>query len=77
MTQQPHDSQSDEFVTLIGADMDEIYAAFQAQGLAERQYSIVYRVARHRFTSVSGGTQQTMFDGHPMVAATFRRAAGA
>ncbi len=73
MNQQTHEIDTDEFITLIGADMDEIHAAYRAQGLAERHYSIVHRTGRHRFTRVTGSGPETMFDGQPVIAATFRR----
>ncbi len=72
MTHQTHSAEADEFVTLIGASMEEIYAAYRAQGL-ERDFSIVHRVGRHRFTKVNGDAPEAMFDGQPMIAATFWR----
>jgi hypothetical protein len=76
MNQQTHETDTDEFITLIGADMDEIHAAYRAQGLAERHYAIVHRTGRHRFSRVSGSGSETMFDGEPMIAATFWRRSG-
>ncbi len=73
MIQQTTQTDTDEFITLIGSDMDEIHAAYCAQGLAERHYSIVHRTGRHRFTRVTGSGSETMFDGQPLIAATFRR----
>ncbi len=64
------EQEAEEFVTLIGADMDEIHAAFQSQGLAERHYFIVHRAGWHRFARHDSGA---MFEGRPMIAATFRR----
>jgi hypothetical protein len=66
----PPAPETEEFVTLIGADMDEIHAAFQSQGLAERHYFIVHRAGWHRFARHDSGA---MFEGRPMIAATFRR----
>lgn len=63
----------DEFVTIIGADMADITRSFRAQGLAEREFLVVHRTGRHRFTRVDGDATETMFEGEPMIAATFRR----
>ncbi len=76
MNQQPHETETDEFITVIGADMDEIHEAYRAQGLAERHYAIIHRTGRHRFSRVSGSGSETMFDGQPMIAATFWRRSG-
>ncbi len=67
---------NDEFVTIIGADMAEIANEFRAQGLSEKQYCIVHRAGRHRFTHVDGDRAQPMFDGRTLIAATYRRRAG-
>jgi hypothetical protein len=72
--QQPND---DDFITIIGATMAEITGAFREQGLAERQFAIVHRTGRHRFTRVTDGASETMFEGEPLIAATFARRAGA
>ncbi len=66
-------AQHDDFITIIGADMDAIAREFQAQGLSARQYSIVHRAGRHRFTRVDGDKTETMFGGQPLIAATYRR----
>lgn len=64
----------EEFITIIAPTMAEVMASFKAQGLAEREYSIVHRGGRHSFTMAGG---ETLFDGAPMVAATFARRAEA
>ena len=66
-------SHSDDFITLIGADMAEINEAFRAQGLAEQDFAIVHRTGRHRFTRVDQAQHETMFDGRSMIAATYQR----
>jgi hypothetical protein len=71
-TQQGNDR--DEFITIIGANMAEITAEYQAQGLADREFSIVHRIGRHRFMRVNEGASEQMFDGQAMIAATFTRA---
>ena len=64
----------EEFVTIIAPSMTEVMNAFRAQGLAERDYSIVHRAGRHQFTLVSGvDRSEALFDGEPMTAATFAR----
>lgn len=66
-------STSEDFITLIGADMAEISEAFRSQGLAEKNFHIVHRTGRHRFTRVDGAEHETMFDGQTMIAATYQR----
>ncbi|CAM5767901.1 hypothetical protein LMIY3S_02318 [Labrys miyagiensis] len=73
MDQMRQSSECDEFITIIGANMAEINAEFRAQGLADREFSIVHRIGRHRFTRVSSGAAEEMFEGQPMIAATFVR----
>jgi hypothetical protein len=73
MDQMQQSSDHDEFITIIGANMAEINAEFRAQGLSDRDFSIVHRIGRHRFTHVNGGGTQAMFEGQPMIAATFAR----
>lgn len=74
-SQQQATNEHDEFVTIIGADMAEITNEFRAQGLAEKQFSIVHKIGRHRFTRVDGERTETMFDGQALIAATFKRQA--
>ena len=69
-----HDA--DEFVTIIGTDMDAIAREFRAQGLSEKRYSIVHRAGRHRFTRADGTSGEPLFDGVPLIAATYRRCTG-
>jgi len=68
----------EDFITIIAPTMADVMASYHAQGLAGRDYSIVHRAGRHSFTlagAEAGGT--ALFDGAPMVAATFARAARA
>ncbi len=74
MDQMRQSSDRDEFITIIGASMAEINAEFRAQGLADQEFSIVHRIGRHRFTRVNGEGSEPMFEGQPMIAATFTRA---
>ena len=70
-----HTQQADEFVTIIGASMAEITDAFRAQGLAEKQFSIVHSVGRHSFMRIDGDRNEVLFDGQALIAATYRRRA--
>ena len=63
----------DEFVTIIGTDADEISRTFCAQGLADQEFSIVHRMGKHRFAFADGEQAGALFDGRPLVAATFAR----
>ena len=76
MSQMHQSSECDEFITIIGASMAEINAEFRAQGLADREFSIVHKIGRHRFTRVNSGGAEHMFEGQPMIAATFARMRG-
>jgi len=73
MSQQLYNHDSDDFITIIAATMAEITDAFRAQGLAEREFAIVHRTGRHRFTRVNDGASEQMFEGEPLIAATFAR----
>ncbi|WP_454814176.1 hypothetical protein [Labrys neptuniae] len=73
MDQMRQSNDRDEFITIIGASMAEINAEYHAQGLADRDFSIVHKIGRHRFTRVGGGASEHMFDGQSMIAATFTR----
>jgi hypothetical protein len=73
MDQMRQGNECDEFITIIGASMAEINAEFRAQGLADREFSIVHRIGRHKFTRVASGEAEQMFGGEPMIAATFTR----
>jgi hypothetical protein len=65
----------EEFVTIIGRNADEISRAFRAEGLAERQFSIVHRMGRHRFALAEGEDARSIFDGETLLAATYVRRA--
>ena len=73
MEQMRQSNDCDEFITIIGATMAEINAEYHAQGLADRDFSIVHRIGRHRFTRVGSGASEDMFGGESMIAATFTR----
>ena len=69
----PETRDDDEFVTIIGRDAEEISKTFRTEGLAEQQFTIVHRIGRHRFAFANGGPVGGLFDGRPMLAATFAR----
>lgn len=71
----PNTRDDDEFVTIIGRDAEEISKTFRTEGLAEQQFTIVHRIGRHRFAFADGGPVGGLFDGRPMLAATFARSA--
>ena len=62
-----------DFITIIGRDMADITRQFLAGDLAGADYSIVHRAGRHQFTVVSDASTEALFDGRPMMAATFAR----
>ena len=62
-----------DLITIIGSSMTDISEQFRIQGLAERQFSIVHKIARHRFIRADGENARDMFDGEPLIAATFQR----
>lgn len=65
----------DEFVTIIGCDADEISRTFRAEGLADQEFAVVHRMGRHRFAFANGEQAGALFDGRPLIAATFARRA--
>ncbi len=65
----------DEFVTIIGADADEISRTFCSEGLADQEFAIVHRMGRHRFAFANGEQAGALFDGRPLIAATLARRA--
>lgn len=77
METQDRPGDGDEFITIIGASMADIAGAVSAQGLASREFAILHKIERHRFTIVKDGQTQSMFEGQPLLAATFARRAGA
>lgn len=67
------DAGENDYVTIIAGSMAEVMSQFKAQGLADKHYAIVHRVGQHRFTVANGPETISLFDGAPMVAATFAR----
>jgi hypothetical protein len=77
MENQDQPPEPDEFITIIGASMADIANAVSAQGLATREFAILHKIERHRFTIVKNGATESMFDGQQLLAATFARRTGA
>ncbi len=64
------ETQDEDFITIIAPSMAEVMADFARLGLARRDYAIVHRGGRHRFTLAGSGA---LFEGADMIAATFMR----
>lgn len=64
---------TEDIVTIVAPTLDEAMARFRARGLAAEGYAITGQARRHRF-ELAGETGGDMFEGTPMIAATFRRA---
>lgn len=72
-----NDRQSEDYVTIIGPSLIEVMRQFRERGLGEDGYAIVGRVDRHRFAMADVDGAHELFDGEPMLAATFMRRAAA
>ncbi|QIB35162.1 hypothetical protein [Ancylobacter pratisalsi] len=70
---QHHHNGDEEFVTIVGGDAEEIGRAFQAEGLADKDFTIVHRIGRHRFAMAPGRDVGSLLDGSALVAATYTR----
>lgn len=73
MTDNIQTNRDDEFVTIVGTDIAEITREFHAQGLSEKNFSIIHRVGHHRFTMAGSEGSESMFGGRALMAATFAR----
>jgi len=62
----------EDFITIIAPTLAKVMQSYHAQGLAAQNYVIIHRPGSHSFTYVDEGTTR-LFDGTPMVAATFMR----
>ena len=63
----------DEFVTIIASTLGDVMQQYRARGLAAAGYAITGQVGRHQFSVAASAGSADLFDGVPMVAATFRR----
>ena len=76
-TQIGPDLRSEEYVTIIGPNMADVMRQFRAQHLDEEGYAITGRIDRHRFEMADATGVHDLFDGAPMLAATFVRSVAA
>jgi hypothetical protein len=72
----------DEYVTIIAPSLNAVMAQFRERGLGRQGFSITGPAARHQFAYAGENVareseHRDLFGGVAMVAATFRRAAGA
>lgn len=75
MNAQPHTHRTaEEFITIIGPTLGEVMRQYKDRGLAAAGYAITGQAGRHQFAVAGSGETAELFDGTPMVAATFRRA---
>jgi hypothetical protein len=63
----------EDYVTIIGPTMTEVMRQFRERHLGEIGYAITGRVERHRFSMADASGAHDLFEGVPMLAATFRR----
>lgn len=64
----------DEYITIIARTVADAMRQFKAKGLDQLGFAIVGPVNKHHFSLAEGGdTTREMFEGTPMIAATFRR----
>lgn len=74
MTAQPHTNGTEEFITIIGPTLGEVMRQYRDRGLAAAGYAITGQAGRHQFAVAGSNDSAVLFNGAPMVAATFRRA---
>ncbi|MCB9992203.1 MAG: hypothetical protein H6873_00950 [Hyphomicrobiaceae bacterium] len=70
---QSHTSAADEVITIIAASMAEVMRKFNEHNLAARGFMIAGQAARQTFTHAGDAGEGDLFDGKPMLAATFIR----
>jgi hypothetical protein len=63
----------DEYITIIAPSAREVMHRFKEQGLAALGYAINGRMDRHQFAFADADQTTELFEGEPMVAATFVR----
>jgi hypothetical protein len=67
------DPHPEEYITIIGPDMNAVMRQFREQGLDREGYAITGRIDRHRFEMADASGIHDLFGGTPMLAATFMR----
>lgn len=70
---QSHTSPAEEVITIIAASMAEVMRKFNEHNLAARGFMIAGQAARQTFTHAGETGAGDLFDGKPMLAATFIR----
>ena len=68
-----HAQRDDEYITIIAPSVREAMRQFKERGLDVLGYAIVGKVVRQQFSLVGGEGTSDMFEGAPMVSATWRR----
>ncbi|MCB4767167.1 hypothetical protein LGR54_00980 [Ancylobacter sp. Lp-2] len=71
-----HRTESDEFITIIGQNAEEVSRVYAKDGLAAKGFSILHRMGRHSFRLPEGSPLAAHLGPEPMVAATYMRRAG-
>lgn len=72
---QSHPHQAEEFVTIIGANAEEISRTFHKDGLAAKGFAVLHRMGIHRFALPEGSPLAALMGNEPMLAATYMRRA--
>jgi hypothetical protein len=67
------DPHPEDYITIIGQDMKAVMRQFHDQGLDRQGYAITGRIDRHRFEMADADGVRDLFEGTPMLAATFMR----
>ncbi len=67
----------EDYVTIIGRSGSDVMHQFTARGLDRLGYAIVGRIVPQTFALTAAEGSIELFEGSPMLAATFRRAGGA
>lgn len=75
-------ARTDQYVTIIAPSLGAVMAQFRERGLGAQGYAITGPSARHQFSyagenAAKEPSQENLFGGVAMVAATFRRSATA
>ena len=63
----------DEYVTIVGASLEELQSAFSAHDLGARDFLILHKIGRHRL--IDGRECASGLGSHLLFAATYRRKA--
>lgn len=72
-TQINSQSGPEEFLTIIAPTLSDVMQQYKSRGLSAAGYAITGQAGRHQFSMAGPAGSTELFDGTPMVAATFRR----